>query len=127
MGNRTNFGFRTQLDGPIIFFYQHSAPSNGSAQLANAIKLLGEHPHCDPSYSTRRVITHIVGMDYDRATGYGIDTIVGDNENPIPVVDWEAEEVIIYPNEFALEFNERDKCEVYSLKEFVNTFAGDEE
>lgn len=48
----------------------------------------------DPSYATRMALTHLIGGIADD-TGWGVDTMPGENEYNAIVIDWDAREAIV--------------------------------
>ena len=96
MGDRANFGFR-QTDGSIIYLYGHWAGYEMMAQLSRAL-IAAEPRWNDESYATRIAISNLIGYDWDQELGWGIATHIGDNEHSVPVVDWNAKTVTLYPH-----------------------------
>lgn len=89
MGDRAVFGFRTHKDAPTLYLYGHWAGEKQDAALAGA--LVASHDRWgDPSYATRIATSHIIGVEWDKGTGYGlsIDEYAYPDYDYINVVDW---------------------------------------
>jgi hypothetical protein len=95
MGNRANFGFK-HADGNTVFLYSHWGGGSVFLDLANALRESAARIN-DEGYGTRMVISHIIGNDWHSQYNYGIYiNQMGDNENPVPVVDFASQSVSVY-------------------------------
>lgn len=97
MGNRANFGIKID-EKNVIFVYQHWAPTKLFKQYANALKAaLPRIKFEDIPYSTRILISQIVGDDWNSETGYGISlNEILHNEHHIVIVDLTTKIVHLY-------------------------------
>lgn len=91
MGDRFVVGFRNGADAPTLYLYSHWGGDEQAKTLAEALyKVIGSGRDDDPAYATRIAISHIIGEDWHRDTGYGIS--VGEYVQPdydyINIVDW---------------------------------------
>jgi len=129
MGNRANYGFRSNDD--TLFLYGHWAGEPGMAErLASALNLAGPR-RCDSSYATRITISQLIGDDWNSETGWGLYVnMLGDNENPVFVVDWKMQTVERYEHpdwmqtsEVINTIKENKPDQTWSLSEFVNGHA----
>lgn len=99
MGDRAVFGFKSE--GHILFLYSHWGGSDQLATLQEAIRKaqprwedrLQFGP--DEAYATRIAVSHIIGTEWDKETGYGlsIDKFAMPDYDYAYVVDWEAQTV----------------------------------
>ena len=95
MGNRANYGFRSGHN--TVFLYGHWAGEPYMAErLASALRE-AQPRWDDDAYATRIAISQLIGDDWNSETGWGIYVNeIGDNENPVFVVDWASRTVEIY-------------------------------
>jgi hypothetical protein len=121
MGDRANFGFR-QADGDTIYLYGHWAGHQMMARLANAIEVARPR-WTDESYATRIAISRIIGNEWDQEYSWGISTHIGDNEHSVPVVDWSAKTVTLYPHEWGSGMDLDNPKFTMDLDSFVNKFS----
>lgn len=129
MGNRANYGFRTGDD--TLFLYGHWAGEPGMAERF-ATALSAATPRFDDgSYATRITISQLIGDDWASETGWGLFiNELGDNENPVFIVDWEMQTVERYEcpdwrhtSEVIDTVKERKPDQTWNLSEFVNGHA----
>jgi hypothetical protein len=125
MGNRANYGFRSGEN--TVFLYGHWAGEPGMAEcLASALR--EARPRWgDDGYATRIAMSQIVNDDWNSETGWGIYVNeIGDNENPIYVVDWASQTVEIYECDGWSDVSHQEKLEQrapsfrIALDEFVS-------
>lgn len=89
MGERANIKI---IDGeyPPVYLYGHWM---GDHALEHVRHGLESGRVGDPSYLARIIFSSMVKSDIDGETGYGISTIIGDNNYPILCVDGNTGEV----------------------------------
>jgi hypothetical protein len=121
MGDRANFGFR-QTDGSVIYLYGHWAGHEMMARLSDAIIAANPRWH-DESYATRIAISTMIGEEWNQEYGWGISTHIGDNEHSIPVVDWNAETVTLYPHDWENGVGFDNPKFVMGFQQFLDKFA----
>lgn len=95
MGDRAVVGFRTHADAPTLYLYSHWGGATVLTDLAEALYAARDRWNIDPSYATRICVSHIIGDQWIRETGYGLSIdvhSVPDTEH-VYVVDW-AEQVL---------------------------------
>jgi len=120
MGDRANFGFR-QTDGSVIYLYGHWAGYQMMDSLAQAIETARPRWN-DEMYATRIAISQLIGDKWNQEYSWGIANHIGDNEHSVPVVDWNAKAVTLYPatwKDGVMFYNPKF---VMGLEEFVNRF-----
>lgn len=102
MGDRANFGFRDRK-GDTVYLYGHWAGYNMLSNLANAVE--AARPRwADESYATRICISQLIGEDWGRETGWGINVNErGDNEHKIPVIDWAQQTFTLFEEDLTTE------------------------
>ena len=129
MGNRANYGFRSGDD--TLFLYGHWAGEPGMAErLASALDVARPR-FGDDGYATRITISHLISEGWANETGWGLYVNeLGDNENPVFIVDWNSQTVERYEcpdwrhiNEVTDTVKERKPDQTWSLSEFVNGHA----
>lgn len=121
MGDRANFGFR-QTDGSVIYLYGHWAGHEMMARLSDA--LVAAFPRWnDEMYATRIAISTMIGDEWDQEYSWGIATHIGDNEHSIPVVDWNAETVTLYPHDWENGVGFDNPKFVMGFQQFLDKFA----
>lgn len=121
MGDRANFGFR-QTDGSVIYLYGHWAGHEMMARLADA--LIAAHPRWnDEMYATRIAISTMIGEEWNQEYGWGIANHIGDNEHSIPVVDWNAKTVTLYPHNWTDGVMFDSPKFVMGFQQFLDRFA----
>lgn len=121
MGDRANFGFR-QTDGSVIYLYGHWAGHEMMARLADA--LIAAHPRWnDEMYATRIAISTMIGEEWNQEYGWGIANHIGDNEHSIPVVDWNAKTVTLYPHNWTDGVMFDSPKFVMGFQQFLDKFA----
>jgi hypothetical protein len=97
MGDRWAVGFRQEQSDTNIWLYSHWGGSRRHETLAAAID--AARPRwVDNTYATRIAVSHIIGADWTRETGYGLEA--GDNfhtdvEYSLLLVDWERRTVSV--------------------------------
>lgn len=97
MGDRANWGFIQEMGAPIINLYTHWHGSQRHALLANALDY-AKPRWPDPSYSTRIVISQIVGDEWANETGWGLTVDeLGDNGYSYLLVMWDTKKVVEVP------------------------------
>ena len=115
MGNRANFGFKT--NGHTLYLYGHWAGENMLGNLANALEVARPR-WTDPSYATRITVSQMIGDDWNQELGWGltVDELC-DNEHKVPVVDFDKGTVTLLDREM--------KKVVFSefLPQFVERYA----
>jgi hypothetical protein len=122
MGDRTNTVFR-MADGSDIVLYQHWGGENMLAHLAAALNA-AEARWDDESYCTRIVISDLIGDNWSRGTGYGLNTRIMDNEHSVPVLDFSDNTVALYDYQFMSHGCElRDQKFRMPFGEFVKRFS----
>ena len=121
MGDRANFGFR-QSNGDVIYLYGHWAGFEMMARLADAIIAANPRWH-DESYATRIAISTMIGDEWDQEYGWGISTYVGDNEHSVPIVDWSAKTVTLYPHSIYTGMDWDNPKFTMSFQQFLDKFA----
>lgn len=89
MGDRVNIA--VQADGKRVYFYGHWSGYPAPWLVQEALKR--RERWNDPPYLARIVFCHFMDGDYNRTTGFGISTSLGDNEYPLIVVDCDAQQV----------------------------------
>jgi hypothetical protein len=100
MGDRANFGFRDSK-GDTVYLYGHWAGYNMLANLADAVTA-AESRWTDESYATRICISHLVGNEWDKTTGWGISVNrILDNEHKVPVIDWTEQTFTLYEEDLS--------------------------
>ena len=95
MGDRAIFGFRNGANAPVLYLYSHWGGEEQEQDLAKA--LFAAHPRwSDESYATRICVSHLIGDQWDKETGFGLS--VGITTDPDYdyhyIVDWFHGEVI---------------------------------
>ncbi len=116
MGDRANFGFRDRK-GDTVFLYGHWAGHQMLANLANACEA-ARRRWDDEAYATRIAISHLVGEDWNKETGWGISVNqLADNEHKVPVINWPTKTFTLYEEDletkvFGLSLD--DFCTKYS-------------
>lgn len=86
MGDRGNIAIRQSGDPErMIFLYTHWGGSECPAVLQRA--LAKRWRWNDEAYLTRIVFDELAAGDSGNETGYGISTMISDNEHPILAVD----------------------------------------
>jgi hypothetical protein len=123
MGDRANFGFR-QADGDIIYLYGHWAGYGMMSRLAQAIEVARPRWN-DESYATRIAISNLIGDEWNQEYSWGISTRVGDNEHSIPIVDWSAKTVTLYPHDWTIGVDFYNPKFVMDFDNFLVKFAKD--
>ena len=95
MGDRANIGVIMRdfhdTDGAnttVVFFYSHWGGSQIEETLADALDR-GRGRWSDDSYLARIIFSEMIKDQILDDTGYGMSIYVGDNENPILIVDLE--------------------------------------
>lgn len=93
MGDRANFGFKT--DGHTLYLYGHWAGRDMMANLARALDKA--RPRWDDTpYAIRICVSQLIGEQWQQVTGWGLSIDeISDNNNDIPVVDFEHDLVVI--------------------------------
>jgi len=124
MGDRANFGFRSNEGTEIIFLYGHWAGDGMMATLANALEV-ARRRWCDESYATRICISNIIGDEWTQETGWGVSTYMGDNEHSVPVVNWGTQTVSLYDSSVSLVPNFVNPKFTMGLDVFVAKFSKD--
>jgi hypothetical protein len=107
VGDRWAVGFRGDGPNPTnIWLYSHWGGGSRHETLAAAID--AARPRWDDNtYATRIAVSHIIGTDWDRETGYGLEA--GDNcrtdvEYPLMLVDWDKRTIsIVAPSGLVVE------------------------
>jgi menaquinone-dependent protoporphyrinogen IX oxidase len=90
--------------------------------LATALDAARSRWH-DESYCTRIMISNLIGDDWTRETGYGLNTRIMDNEHSIPVIDFSDLTVALYDYQFMSHGCElRDQKFRMPFNEFVKKF-----
>ena len=121
MGDRAVAGFRSGLDDPTIFIYQHWSGSQQHANLANALQ--ESRPRWDDdSYATRIALSQLIGDTWNSETGYGIyvgKTSHGADYPFCLIVDWEARNVLVCSND-----NSDTVLETISFEDFIENHYG---
>lgn len=94
MGDRAVVGFRTHADAPTLYLYSHWGGATVLTDLAEALYAARDR-WGDPTYATRICVSHIIGDQWIRETGYGlsIDVYSVPDTEHVYVVDW-AEQVL---------------------------------
>lgn len=96
MGDRANFGLR-QEDGNIIYVYGHWAGEGMLSRFANALVKAESRIPFDPAYSTRIIISQLIGEDWSGELGWGISiNRMVDNEHKVPVYDFATDTVTLF-------------------------------
>lgn len=120
MGDRANFGFR-QTDESVIYLYGHWAGYGMMDRLAQAIETARPRWN-DEMYATRIAISQLIGDEWDQEYSWGIANHIGDNEHSVPIVDWNAKTVTLYPHTWEDGVMFDSPKFVMGLEEFVNKF-----
>lgn len=96
MGDRGNVCIREQTENvdADVYLYTHWRGSDLPEIVRQA--LAKQWRWDDAPYLARIILNEMQGEDR-RETGFGISTTIGDNENPIIVVDVQAKTVAIVP------------------------------
>jgi hypothetical protein len=117
MGDRGNIRV-IQSDGEV-WLYTHWQGSDLPRLVANALRR-GKSRWGDETYLTRIIFSELVmdGGGLDDTTGYGIGCSIGDNENPIVVVNCNLQVVS------AQKENGDPHTSEISFANFVTTYAG---
>lgn len=102
MGDRYVVGFRATRKDPAIFLYSHWGGSDRHSEVAEAI--FAARPRWgDPAYATRIAISQIVGLDWDKETGFGLsagEISCMPDYTDVAIVTWEEQCVdIVNDNE----------------------------
>lgn len=95
MGDRAAFGFR-DTEGRTLWLYGHNAGDGMLETLAEAIAH-AQARWSEPTYGTRMMISHMIDNDWNSEYGWGIGFDLPDCEHSVPVVDFAAQEVWLYP------------------------------
>lgn len=97
IGNRANFGFVSNNN--VVFLYGHWAGANMLGKLANALQAVIDAERVnDREYGTRIAMSQLVGKSWDNDAGWGISVnYLADNEHSVPVVDFDNNNVALYP------------------------------
>jgi hypothetical protein len=123
MGNRANFGIKVD-DKNVLYLYQHWAPEHLFKQYANAIKFaLPRIKVGDIAYSTRILISQIIGNEWNSEYGYGISLNQPYfDEHRLVVIDLTTGLVHLYERgEEPLE--DRRKIVSWGVEKFINKYA----
>lgn len=94
MGDRCNYGFRTEGNEHTIYLYLHSGGHEMMANLADAL-VAAHNRWGEAGYATRIALNALLPTEGSTGGGVYVDEIV-DNEHSIPVVDWAAQTVSLY-------------------------------
>lgn len=131
MGDRVNWGFVSEMGGPVINLYSHWSGHERREMLANALDYAKPRWN-DPSFATRIVISQLIGDQWANETGWGlmVDTL-GDNEYPYLVVYWEHKLVVEVPLDwhdtgkegFEKVWTLAPQAKTYSFEEFIGKYA----
>ncbi len=98
MGDRGNIVIRSQSDGDI-WLYTHWGGETLHDDLHAALSRDARWD--DPSYLARIVFCSMLHGDTDGTTGHGISSRKTDNGHEILVVDTDAQEVQVYPQDYS--------------------------
>lgn len=82
MGDRSNVVIE-DFDGSRVYLYAHWA---GEDILKSAVHGLESGRYNDSAYLARIVFEHMIRNDRGLETGFGISTVIQDNEHPIFVI-----------------------------------------
>jgi len=93
MGDRANFGFKTE-NGHVIYLYVHSGGYGMLEHLADAI-VAAQPRWGEAGYATRIALNNLLPHEGNTGGGVYVNEIA-DNEHSIPVVDWVAQTVSLY-------------------------------
>lgn len=85
MGDRVNIVVQG-YEGSRVYLYSHW---DGERVLKSAVKGLKSGRVTDAQYLPRIIFQDMLGSD-DGETGYGISSVIGDNQYPILVIDAES-------------------------------------
>lgn len=123
MGNRANFGIKID-DNNVLYLYQHWAPEKLFKQYANALKAALPRIYMnDVPYTTRILISQIVGDDWNSETGFGItlNETVGD-EHHLVVFEASTNLVHLYENGFE-PLDQKRKIVSWGVDKFIAKYA----
>lgn len=122
IGDRANFGFK-QGDC-TLYLYMHWGGEGMMDRLANALYVVIKEGRVDdPAYATRIAVSQIIGDGWAGSLGYGLTlNSLSDNEHSVPVVDWDAGTVSLYPFSYASEFKQENAKFVMPIDIFVGKF-----
>lgn len=90
MGNRANIVILpdTEREAPVVF-YTHWRGFTGTSRAVREALTAAPGRWSDSPYMARMIFCRLVPQDeWMNETGFGISTAIGDNENPILVVDF---------------------------------------
>lgn len=116
MGDRANVMIRSDYDEGV-FLYTHW----GGYELPQLVQsaLAREERWTDSSYLARIVFSAMIKDEVDGETGYGISSVIGDNEHPVIVLDCSAQKVLYISEGDARERNIANPLRSWSFAEYV--------
>jgi hypothetical protein len=93
MGDRANVVIRTK-GNPDLFLYTHWRGDNLDSIVHTALTFAAESNRLrDDPYLARIIFCEMVGDHLRDATGFGISTVLTDNEHPIIVIDVDSQTI----------------------------------